>query len=85
MEKFRDELETIGTIGMVEADYATTDKAMSKFVKELTKLSKKTGISIETTGGLYYDDPKNIKSISYSEDFSSGDLSCDLKTWMSDD
>jgi len=43
-------------------------------------LTKKTGIAIETTGGLYYDDPKTIKSVSYSEDFSSGDLSFDIKT-----
>jgi len=53
-----------------------TDKAMREFAKGLEKLSKKTGIWIETTGGISYTDPKKIKSVSYSDDFSSSDISC---------
>ncbi len=61
-----------------EAYYAKTDKAMSEFTKGLARLSKKTGIHLEVTGSMFYDDPKTIKSVTYSDDFSSGDMSCDV-------
>ena len=63
-----------------EAYYKETDKAMAKFVAGLAKLTKQTGISVETVGGLAYDDPKTISSVTYSNDFSSGDLSVQIKT-----
>ena len=62
-----------------EEYYKLTDKAMDAFVKGLEALTKKTGISVECTGGLYYDEPKEIKSVQYSNDFSSGDLSVKIK------
>ncbi len=55
-----------------------TDKAMREFAIALAKLSKKTGIMIDTIGGVSYDNPKDIKDICYSDDFSSGDLDCQV-------
>ncbi len=63
-----------------DAYYAMTDKAMAEFAKGLAKLTKKTGISVESTGSVFYDDPKTIKSVVYSDDFSSGDLHCEMKS-----
>lgn len=41
------------------------------FTLELAKLSKKYGIGIESCGGVYFDP---IKTIQYSSDHTSGDL-----------
>ncbi len=78
MEKFRQEMHETQDFNEASRPNADADKAMTAFAIGLAKLSKKTGITVETTGGLYYDDPKTIKSVTYSDDFSSGDLSCDL-------
>lgn len=52
----------------------------SQFVKGLEALTKETGFGVETTGGVYFDFPGNIKSVKYSDDYSSGDISYSIKT-----
>lgn len=47
------------------------EKNYLSFIKELEKLSKKYGVAIKSIGGVEVGD---IKSISYSDDMSSGDL-----------
>jgi hypothetical protein len=45
------------------------------FVKELTELSKKHGIVIKSTGGIYIsNDPKEVEGLVYTDDASSCDL-----------
>lgn len=48
------------------------------FTNELEKLSKRYGVSLDITGGVYVmssEDKQKIKEIIYSNDSSSGDLS----------
>ncbi len=45
------------------------------FTKALAKLSKKTGVVIQSTGGVMHYEPDEIQSVSYYNDYSSGDLS----------
>ena len=49
------------------------------FVKELEKLSLRYGVTLDVTGGVYQDDPKEIENVHYSTDHTSGDLSSDVK------
>ncbi len=51
------------------------EKNFSKFVAELTKLTRKYGVAVKVTGGvLIADAPKDFKDVEYDNDFSSGDL-----------
>ena len=50
-----------------------------KFVKGMEQLTKSTGFGVQSTGGISYDDPKTIKTVTYSDDESSGDLDFSLK------
>ncbi len=46
-----------------------------KFTIELAELSKKYGIAVNVTGGVYvYKKPEYTKNITYTDDASSGDL-----------
>ena len=54
-----------------EADYKKYQKNFVKFTKELERLSKKYGISLNVVGGVDYG---KIKHIKYDADLSSGDL-----------
>ena len=69
------EIEIDG-VELKESDEAQA--AFILFTKELTKLTKKTGIAVTSTGGISYDAPNTIKSVRYSDDFSSGDLGVDI-------
>lgn len=48
----------------------------TKFVAELTKLSKKYGIVLKVVGGVMVDDPKNpqLQNLKYTDDISSLDI-----------
>jgi len=50
-------------------------RRFAAFVKELTELSKKHGIIIQSTGGVYIsEDPKEVEGLVYTDDASSCDL-----------
>lgn len=53
----------------------------AKFIDELQKLCLKYDIVIESTGGVSIYQPNEIKTITYSKDYTSGDLDVtDLET-----
>jgi len=46
-----------------------------KFIAELTKLSRKYGVAIQSVGGIYLaDDPDEFRNVRYVADITSGDL-----------
>jgi hypothetical protein len=49
-----------------------------EFVAGLEKLTKKTGWGVQSTGGVYFDDPSTIKKVKYTDDPTSGDIDYDL-------
>lgn len=52
----------------IEANY-------DKFIAELTKLSRKYGVAIQSVGGVYLaDDPVEFCNVHYVADITSGDL-----------
>ena len=52
----------------IEANY-------DKFIAELTKLSRKYGVAIQSVGGIYLaDDPDEFRNVNYVADITSGDL-----------
>jgi hypothetical protein len=56
------------TTPQLEANYG-------KFITELTKLSRKYGVAIQSVGGVILaDDPTDFRTVSYVADISSGDL-----------
>lgn len=54
-------------------------KRFEQFTKELAKLSKKYGIVLQVTGGVYIEKDGDIKSIVYTDDASSGDLNSEVE------
>jgi len=55
-------------------------RRFTAFVQELTALSKKHGVAIRSTGGVYaFSDPKEAEGLVYTDDASSGDLDYTLK------
>ena len=47
----------------------------NQFIAELTKLSRKYGVAIQSVGGIYLaDDPGEFRNVSYVADITSGDL-----------
>jgi hypothetical protein len=51
------------------------EKRYTAFISELTALSKKYGIILDCTGGVFaVEQPSDIKNLSYSNDLDSGDL-----------
>ncbi len=46
-----------------------------KFIVELTQLSRKYGVAIQSVGGVHLaDDPGEFRNVSYVADITSGDL-----------
>ena len=46
-----------------------------KFIAELTKLSRKYGVAIQSVGGIYLaNDPGEFRNVRYVADITSGDL-----------
>ena len=61
-------MAAISTTPQLEANY-------DKFIAELTKLSRKYGVAIQSIGGIYLaDDPGEFRDVSYIADITSGDL-----------
>jgi hypothetical protein len=61
-----------------EEKFQEEQTRFEKFTSELAKLSTKYGVALDITGGVYIYEPevcKDIVSISYSDDSSSGDMS----------
>jgi len=63
-----------------EANNKQYGKNLTDFVAGLEKLTQKTGWGIESTGGVYYDDPMSIYSVSYTTDLGSGDIDYIIKS-----
>jgi hypothetical protein len=53
---------------------STSEKLFQEFIEGLEKLSKKTGVYLNVTGGVQIVLPKSIEKVEYSDDWSSGDL-----------
>ena len=52
----------------IEANY-------DKFVAELTAITRKYGVAIQSVGGIYLaDDPDEFRNVNYVADITSGDL-----------
>lgn len=49
-------------------------KRHALFIKELEALSKKYGVVISCIGGVWHDEPKNLQDLTYTNDFTSGDI-----------
>ncbi len=61
-------MAAVVTTPQVEANY-------DKFIAELTKLSRKYGVAVQSVGGVYLaDDPGEFRSVRYVADITSGDL-----------
>ena len=61
-------MAAVVTTPQLEANY-------DKFIAELTKLSRKYGVAIQSVGGIYLaDDPGEFRNVTYRADISSGDL-----------
>ena len=52
-------------------DDEVTQRKFEAFTRELAKLSKEHGVSVRSVGGVEFGD---IASISYDDDYTSGDL-----------
>ena len=56
------------TSPQLEANY-------DQFIAELTKLSRKYGVAIQSVGGIYLaDEPGEFRNVRYVADITSGDL-----------
>lgn len=55
-----------------------TQNNYDSFIKGLTELSKKYGVALNVTGGVYIYEPEILKNIEYTNDVSSGDISYNL-------
>ncbi len=56
------------TTPQIEANY-------DQFIAELTALTRKYGVAIQSVGGVYLsDDPSDFCAVSYVADITSGDL-----------
>ena len=61
-------MAAVVTTQQLEANYET-------FIAELTKLSRKYGVAIQSVGGVYLaDDPVEFCNVNYVADITSGDL-----------
>lgn len=61
-------MAAVVTTQQLEANY-------DKFIAELTKLTRKYGVAIQSVGGVILaDDPTEFRAVSYVADISSGDL-----------
>lgn len=55
-----------------------TQNNYDSFIQGLTELSKKHGVALNVTGGVYIYEPELLKNIEYTSDISSGDISYNL-------
>ena len=61
-------MAAVVTTHQLEANY-------DKFIAELTQLTRKYGVAIQSVGGVILaDDPTEFRAVSYVADISSGDL-----------
>ncbi len=61
-------MAAVVTIPQIEANY-------DQFIVELTKLSRKYGVAVQSVGGVYLtDDPGEFRNVRYVADITSGDL-----------
>ncbi len=61
-------MAAVVTTQQLEANY-------DKFIAELTQLTRKYGVAIQSVGGVILaDDPTEFRAVSYVADISSGDL-----------
>ena len=61
-------MAAVVTTPQLEANY-------EKFIDELTKLSRKNGVAIQSVGGVHLaDDPGEFRNVRYVADITSGDL-----------
>ena len=67
-------MAAVVTTQQLEANYET-------FIAELTKLSRKYGVAIQSVGGVYLaDDPSEFTHVRYDADITSGDLLPEFRT-----
>ena len=67
-------MAAVVTTPQVEANY-------NQFIAELTKISRKYGVAIQSVGGVYLaDDPGEFRNVRYVADITSGDLLPELPT-----
>ena len=61
-------MAAVVTTPQIEANY-------NQFITELTALTRKYGVAIQSVGGIYLaDDPGEFRNVSYVADITSGDL-----------
>ena len=61
-------MAAVVTTSQLEANY-------DKFIAELTKLTRKYGVAIQSVGGVILaDDPGEFSNVTYCADITSGDL-----------
>ncbi|WP_127476593.1 hypothetical protein [Sulfurivermis fontis] len=61
-------MSAVVTTQQIEANYA-------KFIAELTALTRKYGVAIQSVGGVHLaDDPRDFRNVRYVADITSGDL-----------
>ena len=61
-------MAAVVTTPQLEANY-------DKFIAELTQLSRKYGVAIQSVGGVHLaDDPGDVRNVRYVADITSGDL-----------
>ena len=61
-------MAAVVTTPQLEANY-------DKFIAELTKLTRKYGVAIQSVGGIYLaDEPGEFRNVRYVADITSGDL-----------
>ena len=67
-------MAAITTTPSIEANY-------DKFIAELTKLTRKYGVAIQSVGGVILaDDPGEFSNVTYCADITSGDLLPEFST-----
>ena len=67
-------MAAVVTTPQIEANY-------DKFIAELTKLSRKYGVAIQSVGGIYLaNDPGEFGNVTYFADITSGDLLPEFST-----
>ena len=61
-------MAAVVTTQQLEANY-------DKFIAELTKLTRKYGVAIQSVGGVHLaDDPSEFRNVRYVADITSGDI-----------
>ena len=67
-------MAAVVTTPQIEANY-------NQFITELTALTRKYGVAIQSVGGVYLaDDPSEFTNVRYDADITSGDLLPEFRT-----